>query len=309
MTTTPTAPPTRSSGDGWAIVSATLAVFALVVAGIALVANTNGGTTVEVAGAATVYDGPPLEVDVELGDLYIDPAVVEVEAGRRIVLHVTNAGAMPHDLALETGESTTMLDSGASETIEVAGLSSTTLGWCTVAGHRAGGMEMRFDVIGSEAEPTAATAVADHGGHATLGANPQWDADFVPFDPTLSPASGGVEHELTLRATETQMEVAPGVFQEVWTFDDQVPGPILRGTVGDLFTITLVNEGEIGHSIDLPRLTGGVERPDAHHRPGRVTRLPVPRRARRDLHVPLRYRPGTAPHRQRHVRCDHHRSP
>jgi nitrite reductase (NO-forming) len=37
----------------------------------------------------------------------------------------------------------------------------------------------------------------------------------------------------------------------MWTFEDQVPGPILRGKIGDLFTVTLVNEGEVGHSIDF----------------------------------------------------------
>ncbi|MDZ7678171.1 MAG: multicopper oxidase domain-containing protein [Acidimicrobiales bacterium] len=248
--------PSTSSRDAWPIVTATLAVFALIVAGIALVANTNDGTTTETAAAAG-YDGPALEVDVELGDLYIEPAVVEVEAGRPLVLHVTNAGAMAHDLALENGEATAMLDPGESETLEVAGLSQSTVGWCTVAGHRESGMEMTFEVSGGDGTSTApvgATAddAGDDGGdHATLGANPEWDGEFTPFDPALEPAPGGTEHEITLRATETQMEVAPGVFQEVWTFDDQVPGPILRGSVGDLFTVTLVNDGEIGHSIDF----------------------------------------------------------
>jgi nitrite reductase (NO-forming) len=249
-TTTPT--PVQRSGDGWAIVTATIAVFALIVAGLAVAAGRGGGTEV-VSAAPVSFDGPPLEVDIELGELYIDPAVVEVEAGRPMILNVHNAGVMPHDLLLDTGESTRMLDPGESETIEVAGLAATTIGWCTVPGHRAGGMEMRFDVVGGAATDLAvATGGHDaHGDGATLGANPQWDADFVPFDPELAPAPGGTEHEITLRATETQMEVAPGVFQEVWTFDDVVPGPILRGTVGDLFTVTLVNEGDIGHSIDF----------------------------------------------------------
>jgi nitrite reductase (NO-forming) len=47
------------------------------------------------------------------------------------------------------------------------------------------------------------------------------------------------------------MEVAPGVTQEVWTFNNQVPGPIIRGKVGDVFTVTLVNKGKLGHSIDF----------------------------------------------------------
>jgi nitrite reductase (NO-forming) len=47
------------------------------------------------------------------------------------------------------------------------------------------------------------------------------------------------------------MEVAPGVHQEMWTFNNQVPGPVLRGRVGDLFTITLVNDGKVEHSVDF----------------------------------------------------------
>ena len=51
--------------------------------------------------------------------------------------------------------------------------------------------------------------------------------------------------------------MAPGVTQQTWTFVEgqgrpgAPGGPILRGKVGDLFTVTLVNDGEIGHSIDF----------------------------------------------------------
>jgi nitrite reductase (NO-forming) len=37
----------------------------------------------------------------------------------------------------------------------------------------------------------------------------------------------------------------------MWTFNDTVPAPALRGLVGDIFTITLVNDGKLGHSIDF----------------------------------------------------------
>ncbi len=74
---------------------------------------------------------------------------------------------------------------------------------------------------------------------------------WKPFDPTLQPAPGGVEHQLTLHAAEKKLEIAPGVTQEMWTFEGQVPGPVLHGKVGDLFTITLVNDGKYGHSIDF----------------------------------------------------------
>ncbi len=256
MSTSSNHSPPSQRGDGWAIITATIAVFALIVAGIAFGANRDGsGTSVESA-APPVFEGPALEVDIELGELYIEPSVIEVEAGRPMVLTVTNAGVMDHDLALATGEATAMLKPGESEVLEVDGLAATTQGWCTVAGHRAGGMEMTFEVIGGATDvPVASGDHSAHGGsgdgNATLPSNPAWEPDFKPYDPRLAPAPGGTEHEITLRATETQLEVAPGVFQEVWTFDDMVPGPTLRGKVGDIFTVTIVNEGEIAHSMDF----------------------------------------------------------
>ena len=39
--------------------------------------------------------------------------------------------------------------------------------------------------------------------------------------------------------------------QLAWTFNGAVPGPVLRGRVGDTFVVTLVNEGGIGHSLDF----------------------------------------------------------
>ena len=74
---------------------------------------------------------------------------------------------------------------------------------------------------------------------------------WKPFDPTLQPAPGAKEHKLTIHAAETTLEVAPGLRQEMWTFNGQVPAPTLRGHVGDIFTITLVNDGKNGHSLDF----------------------------------------------------------
>jgi nitrite reductase (NO-forming) len=112
---------------------------------------------------------------------------------------------------------------------------------------------------------TSAGAVSeeDHGtGTATpaapaapAGAKINFNADpnegWKPYDPALKTAPGGTEHTITMEATETILEVAPGVTQEMWTFNNQVPGPVLRGKVGDIFTVTLVNKGKLGHSIDF----------------------------------------------------------
>jgi nitrite reductase (NO-forming) len=42
---------------------------------------------------------------------------------------------------------------------------------------------------------------------------------WKPFDPTLQPAPSATEHAITIRATEGQVEIAPGLTQEMWTFN------------------------------------------------------------------------------------------
>jgi len=125
--------------------------------------------------------------------------------------------------------------------------------------------------VAMNGEPSAVVAAGapggsggadDHGdaGHGTNGAggdvatidpNATPAADWEARDPVLAPAPSGTVHEIELAATETPVEVAPGVTQMMWTFDDLVPGPMLRGKVGDTFRITLTNEGTFGHSLDL----------------------------------------------------------
>jgi nitrite reductase (NO-forming) len=101
-----------------------------------------------------------------------------------------------------------------------------------------------------EGEVVASGAPAPAGG-SEIDFDAEAAPDFEAYDPALQPAPGGTEHQITIRATETELEIAPGVTQMMWTFDDKVPGPVLRGKVGDIFTVTLVNEGELGHSIDF----------------------------------------------------------
>ncbi len=74
---------------------------------------------------------------------------------------------------------------------------------------------------------------------------------FVAHDPAAPPPPTGTLHQITIPVEEKMLEVAPGVDMMMWTFAGQVPGPVLRGKVGDTFEITLVNNGTIGHSIDF----------------------------------------------------------
>lgn len=251
MTDTPKPSTEKGFGyDGWLVMAVMLSMVAILAAvvgvGFAVRAvNDSGGesTSVGSTGSETF--------EIELGDLYVKPSSIDVPAGTEVILKVTNAGAMAHDLKLDGDKGTEMLDPGASETVSLGVVETTSQAWCTVPGHKEAGMVLDINVAGSAAAPAAsASAAADStGAEIDFAAEPA--ADFKPYDPALQPAPEGREHTLTLHATETVMEVAPGVTQEMWTFNDMVPGPILRGRVGDIFTITLVNDGKMGHSIDF----------------------------------------------------------
>jgi nitrite reductase (NO-forming) len=82
------------------------------------------------------------------------------------------------------------------------------------------------------------------------------DPDAPPYvlrDPTAPPRASGQLHEIELVMTERPMTVAEGFEQLVWTFADEVPGPVLRVTVGDRIRVTLRNPdtNALPHSIDF----------------------------------------------------------
>ena len=70
-------------------------------------------------------------------------------------------------------------------------------------------------------------------------------------DPVLPPLSDETVRKVTFTVTEVPLEVAPGLWQTRWTFNGGSVGPVLHGRVGDVFEVTLVNDGTIGHSIDF----------------------------------------------------------
>ena len=247
----------RVRRDGWTLVIFAFAAIALLASvlgiGLGMRAVDESATSASAsAGGGAGGGGGTRTIEIELGDLFVRPSSIDVAAGTEVILEVTNNGAMAHDLKLGGETGTGMLDPGATETVSVGVIEATTQAWCTVPGHKEAGMVLDITVTGASAPADPASAGATEGdGGAVIDFAAEPAADFVPYDPTLAPAPGGTEHTLTLHATEKVMAVAPGVTQELWTFNDQFPGPVLRGRVGDIFTITLVNDGKLGHSIDF----------------------------------------------------------
>ncbi|WP_433497591.1 multicopper oxidase domain-containing protein [Sphaerimonospora sp. CA-214678] len=198
--------------------------------------------------------GAPVSVDIELGDLFIKPSSITVPAGSPVVVHVVNNGNMQHSLSLE-GREEPLLDPGKSTTLNWGPFTESTQAWCQVAGHKEAGMLLTINVTGGAAAPAADTAApaADTAGDDAAKIDPaaKPGPDWQPFDPELRPAEGGTEHNVTFHVKELEREVAPGVRQLQWTYNGQAPGPILRGRVGDVFKVTLVNDGSMEHSIDF----------------------------------------------------------
>lgn len=189
-----------------------------------------------------------------------EPSRIEVPAGDRLVIELTNADPTNvHDLALESGGHSGRLAPGETATIDAGVATAEVKGWCTVIGHRQMGMGLTVVPTGAGAATSPTSAAGhDHGAMTTAtGAAADLDhtrkpgPDWKPVDARLAPLGPERVHEVTLRAQEVDLEVAPGVRQRRWTFNGTVPGPVLHGRVGDRFKVTLINDGSMGHSIDF----------------------------------------------------------
>ncbi|GAB48278.1 multicopper oxidase domain-containing protein [Mobilicoccus pelagius] len=274
----PDGEPSREQGRLWSagqVVAALSALGVAVVLGIGVdpaaagLASTSGST--RAGQSAVAPTGRTVRAAVSAKDMRFTPATVTVQAGDRLVVDLVNDDpAQVHDLVLGDATSGRLAPGGRAE-VDAGVIAGSTQGWCSIAGHRQ--MGMTFDVVVDGAPPadtadTSAGGAQDHAGHDTTGMHggtgttSSAPVTAVPdagltthVDPALAPlpprTGTPTVHRITLRATEIPLEVAPGVWQTRWTFGDGHVGPTLHGRVGDVFEITLVNEGAMGHSIDF----------------------------------------------------------
>lgn len=91
--------------------------------------------------------------------------------------------------------------------------------------------------------------------------DPLYAAETVEFDPdqylrefdygeTSELPNGKTLREYTIVAQDDRMmEVSPGIFYNVWTYNGSVPGPTIRATEGDIVRVHFINEGTREHTI------------------------------------------------------------
>lgn len=251
----------------WSVGQLIAAVTAMVVAvtvGIGVDPGAAGLPLASGAAPASAVEptGHTTRVEVSAADMRFTPGRITVPAGDRLVVVLTNRDdADSHDLVIGSAR-TSRLAPGASAELDAGVIGASTQGWCSVAGHRQMGMVLDIAVEGAAAAPGAeAAGHAMHGSEATgpaeaAGATIPPNRDGATsvsgaVDPVLPALSSSRVHRVTLTVTQVPLEVAPGLWQTRWTYNGRSVGPTLHGRVGDVFEITLVNDGDMGHSIDF----------------------------------------------------------
>jgi FtsP/CotA-like multicopper oxidase with cupredoxin domain len=272
----------RSERSIASTVSAAVAVFSLLVAIVAvIVANRDSG------GGSAAAGGASSEIDIALTEFAITPKAITGPPGP-VRLRVTNNGSIEHNLEVKGVKASPNIKPGQSYTFDLGEMKAgefTLL--CNIAGHEAAGM------VGSFTVAEGATAGEAAGGGTTGGssnnlndgmngmtneemdkqmedvakkflqynglAEPKLTSQGVgnqPLEPKILP-DGTKQFDLTAKIVDWEIE--QGTFVKAWTYNGQVPGPIMRANVGDKLKIVLKN--------DLPQSTSlhlhGVRVPNA----------------------------------------------
>ena len=120
-------------------VTAGIAVLALVLAAFGGL-GTSGSSTA--APAAPVLEGDIYSVTIDAGDMVFTPDVIEVPYGKTLEVTLINTDDMVHDLKFANGAQTGRMTPDEEATITVGPITEDMEGWCTIAGHRAQGMDL-----------------------------------------------------------------------------------------------------------------------------------------------------------------------
>ncbi|MFQ8432600.1 copper-containing nitrite reductase [Amaricoccus sp. W119] len=179
-------------------------------------------------------------------DKQVNPTLT-VHEGELVQIILINGEGAEHDIFVDQygARSSLVIGKNASSTFSFRATSPGEFAYyCTIAGHRAAGMEGLIRVVGGER-----TAEGEDG--ADIVRDP---ADLP--DPIGQRAPQVVKVEL--ETVELKGRLDDGTSYEFWTFDGKVPGPLVRVRVGDTVEVTLKNHANsvMMHSVDFHAATG-----------------------------------------------------
>ena len=90
-----------------------------------------------------------------------------------------------------------------------------------------------------------------HGTTSATGALSVTDVPFHRYDPALPPANTNGRLQLNWHARETPIRITDDTVVAAWTFEGDIPGPIVHCRVGDTVEFTLTNDVDVPHSMDF----------------------------------------------------------
>lgn len=170
---------------------------------------------------------------------------LKVEEGAVVAITLVNGDGAMHDIALPDfgAQSDQLIGDGAATTIVFrANKAGEFEYWCTIPGHKAAGMVGKLTV--GDVEQVESTAINVGKDPAEVG------------EPVGDRAPQHVTYDLL--TTEVEGKLSDGSSYRYWTFNNTVPGPMLRVRQGDTVTINLKNdESSVNiHSVDFHAVTG-----------------------------------------------------
>lgn len=230
-------------------------------------AGVGGGRAAAAPEAAPGVLQPGATVEFVATEFAFTPSAVSAEPGTYHGV-LKNNGTIPHDITVGDADPVTAQPGETVEFDFVVPAGGVAIK-CSVPGHADAGMHGMISTRGSTATTTAPAA----GGHAdeqlaAASVEPDPDAPAYELRDPHAPrrgegdgvtlvkggaAGGGDLIEVEMVIEEKLMTIADGFVQKVWTFNGEMPGPVIRTQVGDTVRVHLVNPAasELSHSIDF----------------------------------------------------------
>ncbi|MEN1959237.1 copper-containing nitrite reductase [Luteimonas sp. MJ246] len=208
-------------------------------ASVDMIADVNFSLRTEITGGQMVFIGNSGAIkDVVNPDL-------RVPEGSVVAITVTNNDGAMHDIAVPefNAQSDQLVGVGSSTTIVFRATKGGTFEYiCTIPGHKLAGMAGKL-IVG-DVKDVVSTALDVSKDPAEVGT------------PVGDRAPQHVTYDLL--TTEVEGRLSDGSTYRYWTFDNTVPGPLLRIRQGDTVTINLKNaEDSVNiHSVDFHSVTG-----------------------------------------------------
>ena len=195
-------------------------------------------------------------LNIDMKDMSYAPATLNVPHAGRYSVKVANTATCLHDIVFSNGVKLAVTPSKQSSTVLDIPQSGLTF-HCSLPGHKEAGMVGAITVNNQTPPATKAETNADN---KSVTAKNDTDnkvasttTDYAPHNPKIPPLQAGKVHDIHLIAEEKQNVVAKGVSQQLWTFNGQVPGPVIHVRVGDTVRVHLENPttNKLAHSIDF----------------------------------------------------------